>query len=87
MVASFETYLRRCWDVQRDILTASPRRLVAGWEDDECLKIKIHIEENLRLEETLKACYVVTLIRSVFNNKNKYCPQIFLEEFLFKFSK
>ena len=87
MVASFETYLRRCWDVQRDVVTASPRHLVVGWEDDECLKIKIHIEENLRLKETLKACYVVTLIRSVFNNKNKYCPQIFLEEFLFTFSK
>ena len=29
---SFETYLRRHWDVQRDVVTTSPRRLVAGWE-------------------------------------------------------
>ena len=28
---SFETYLRRRWDVQRDIVTTSPRRLFAGW--------------------------------------------------------
>ena len=28
---SFETYLRRRWEVQRDIVTTSPRRLVAGW--------------------------------------------------------
>ena len=28
---SFETYLRRHWDVQRDVVTTSPRRLVAGW--------------------------------------------------------
>ena len=28
---SFETYLRRHWDVQRDIATTSPRLLVAGW--------------------------------------------------------
>ena len=28
---SFETYLRRYWDVQRDVATTSPRRLVAGW--------------------------------------------------------
>ena len=27
---SFETYLRRHWDVQRDDVTTSPRRLVAG---------------------------------------------------------
>ena len=29
---SFETYLRRCWAVQRDVVTTSPRRLVAGWD-------------------------------------------------------
>ena len=29
---SFETYLRRRWDVQKDIVTTLPRRLVAGWE-------------------------------------------------------
>ena len=29
---SFETYVRRQWDIQRDVVTASPRHLVAGWE-------------------------------------------------------
>ena len=29
---SFERYLRRHWDVQRDVVTTSLRRLVAGWE-------------------------------------------------------
>ena len=29
---SFETFLRRHWEVQRDVVTTSPRRLVAGWE-------------------------------------------------------
>ena len=28
---SFETYLRRHWDVQRDVVTTLLRRLVAGW--------------------------------------------------------
>ena len=31
-VFSFETYLRRNWDVQRDVVTTSLRRLVVGWE-------------------------------------------------------
>ena len=38
---SFETYLRRRWDVQRDVVTTSPRRLVAGWDDsrkNDCLE-------------------------------------------------
>ena len=29
---SFETYLRRRWDVQRDAVTSSPRRLIVGWD-------------------------------------------------------
>ena len=28
---SFETYLRRHWDVQINVTMMSPRRLVAGW--------------------------------------------------------
>ena len=28
---SFETYLRCRWDVQRNVVTKSPRRLIAGW--------------------------------------------------------
>ena len=28
---SFGTHLRRHWDVQRDVVTTSPRRFVAGW--------------------------------------------------------
>ena len=28
---SFETYLRRWWDVQRDVVMISLQRLVAGW--------------------------------------------------------
>ena len=28
---SFGTYLRRRWDVQRDVVTTPPQRLTAGW--------------------------------------------------------
>ena len=31
MGVSFGTYLRRRWDVQRDVVTTSPQRLNAGW--------------------------------------------------------
>ena len=37
--ASFETYLRRCWDVQRDVVTTSLRRLVAGCLLDKSLRV------------------------------------------------
>ena len=32
MGVSFETYLRRHWDVQRDVVTTLLRRLVDGWD-------------------------------------------------------
>ena len=33
---SFETYLRRRWDVQRDVAATSPQRLNAGWAASLC---------------------------------------------------
>ena len=33
MGVTFETYLRRHWNVQRDVAATSPRRLNAGWEE------------------------------------------------------
>ena len=38
---SFETYLRRHWDVQRDVVTTSPRRLVAGWALSKSISITL----------------------------------------------
>ena len=35
---SFGTYLRRRWDVQRDVVTTSPGRLNAGWVVDYSFK-------------------------------------------------
>ena len=32
LIVSFGTYLRRRWDVQRDVAATSSRRLNAGWE-------------------------------------------------------
>ena len=38
---SFETYLRRHWDIQRDVVTTSPRRLVSGWVS--CVFVSQHM--------------------------------------------
>ena len=37
-------------------------------------------DDYLSLRKTLKICNVVILIRSVFNNNNKYYSQVILEE-------
>ena len=43
---SFEKYLRRRWDVQRNIFTTSSRRLIAGW-----------VPPNILLVDCLKFWY------------------------------
>ena len=53
MGVSFETYLRRRWDVQRDVVTTSPRRLVAGWESTKNNQFTISLQylmENMKDE-------------------------------------
>ena len=39
-------------------------------------------DDYLSLRKTLKICNVVILIRSVFNNNNKYYSQVILEEYI-----
>ena len=36
------------------------------------------------LNEILKLCNLTVVVRSVFPEDNKYCPQIFLNKFLFE---
>ena len=68
---SFETYLRRHWDVQRDVVTTSLQRLVAGWDvEGECqeslIQGKIHIQQNLKeghkylKSKVLESCVIQT---------------------------
>ena len=54
---SFETYLRRHWDVQRDVVTTSPRRLVAGWVGVIKAKKILVIEWYLRHGLRIRAVY------------------------------
>lgn len=44
---------------------------------DEYLKTKINCDDDLPLEKTLAMSNVVILIRSTFNDKNKYYLQLF----------
>ena len=45
------------------------------------MKIKITSDDDLSLKETLKLQDVVVVIRTVFNDVNKYYPQAFLDEY------
>ena len=46
MGVSFETYLRRHWDVQRDVAATSPQRLNARWG---CVNTRLAFDTQILL--------------------------------------
>ena len=54
--------------------------------DEKCMKIRFNSDTDLPLKE-LKIYDIVIVIRSVFNDNNKYYPQILLDKFLYKLTE
>ena len=48
-------------------------------------KIKFNSDDNLPLNKLLKLHMLIVIVRSVFQEDNKYYPQIFLDECLYEF--
>ena len=51
------------------------------------MKINLNTDNNLFLRTTLEMLDEVILIISLFNKKNKFYSQVFLEECLYKLTK
>ena len=47
------------------------------------MKIELNSDDNLPLNKILKIHNMTIVIRSVFQEDNKYCPQVFLDECLY----
>ena len=52
--------------------------------DEKYLKIKFDSDGNLHLNKTIKTPKVTIVVRAVFHENNKYDPQVFLDECLYK---
>ena len=48
------------------------------------MKIKFDSDDELSLNETIKIPSMTTFVRTVFHENNKYYPQVFLDECLYK---
>ena len=44
------------------------------------MKIKFNSDDTLSLNKILKLHMLTVIVRSVFQEDNKYCPQVFLDE-------
>ena len=50
--------------------------------DEKYLKIKFNSDDNLALNWILKLYNLTIVVRSVFQENKKYCPQVFLDKWL-----
>ena len=48
------------------------------------MKIKFNSGDNLSLNKLLRLYNLTIIVRSVFEENNKYCPQMFLDERLYE---
>ena len=48
------------------------------------MKIEFNLDDELPLNKTIKIPSMVIVVRSVFQENNKYYPQVFLDECLYK---
>ena len=48
------------------------------------MKIKIDSDDKLPLNKTIESLVMVIVVRAIFYENNKYLPQVFLDECLYK---
>ena len=48
------------------------------------MKIKFNSDDNLPLHKLLKLHYLTIIARSVFQEENKYYPQVSLDEYFYE---
>ena len=52
--------------------------------DEKHMKIKFNLNDKLPLNKAIEIPTMTIVVRSVFHENNKYYPQVFLYEFLYK---
>ena len=52
--------------------------------DEKWMKIKFYSDDELPLNKTIEVPTITIFVRAVFHENNKYYPQVFLDEYLYK---
>ena len=63
------------WDETKNLIREINDK--PGKYEKDFLKIKFNSDDNLPLNKTLKLLNLTIIVRSVFQEDNKYCPQDF----------
>ena len=52
--------------------------------DEKCMKIKFNLDNELPLNRTVETRSMIIGVRAIFLENNKYYPEVFLDECLYK---
>ena len=52
--------------------------------DEKRMKIKFNLEDELPLNKIIEIHNMITVVRAIFHENNKYYPQVFLDKCLHK---
>ena len=52
--------------------------------DEEYRKMKFNSDDELPLNKMIEIPSMIIVVRAVFHENNKYYPQVFLDEYLYK---
>ena len=57
---------------------------ISGDYDENYMKIKFHLDDNLPLNEIIQLHNLTIVVRFAFQEDKKYHPQVFLDECLYE---
>ena len=70
------------WSKIRDLIRSMTKN--SDDYDEKYMKIKFNLDDELPLNKTIEIPTMTIVVRAVFHENNKYYPQVFLDECLYK---
>ena len=70
------------WSKIRDLIKSVTKN--SDNYDEKYMKIKYNSDDELTLNKTIEIPSMIIVVRAVFHENNKYLPQVFLDECLYK---
>ena len=72
----------KMWNKIRDLI----RSVTKKWDhyDEKYVKIKFSSDDKSPLNKTIKIPIMVLVVNAIFYGNNKYCLQVFLDEYLYE---
>ena len=70
------------WSKIRDLIRSITKN--SDDYDEKYMKIKFNSDDELPLNKTIEIPTMTIVVRAVFHENNKYYPQVFLDEYLYK---